>query len=104
MDKYDFRAAKCSFQTIGIDDVLEFKAWCLAYADDLITLLETTQVELTKAKKQNELSEDCMSDQLDQITILHKQLDASHAVNDVYKNMIKVSELTIELLETNGEE
>lgn len=33
---------------------------------------------------------------------LHKQLDASHAVNDVYKNMIGVLELTIELLETNG--
>ena len=35
---------------------------------------------------------------------LRNQLDASHAVNDVYKNMMKVSELTIELLEVDGEE
>jgi len=35
---------------------------------------------------------------------LRNQLDASHAVNDVYRNMVKVLELTIELLSTNGEE
>jgi DNA repair exonuclease SbcCD ATPase subunit len=31
-----------------------------------------------------------------------KQLDTSHVVNDVYKNMVGILELTIELLETNG--
>lgn len=45
MDKDDFTAAKCTFQTIDMDDVLEFRAWCLLYADLLIAALEVAQAE-----------------------------------------------------------
>ena len=94
----------------------------LGNTDKLNATLEETQYKLksckslAKLERENllERNTDLISerkktqDEADSIAQsmvnLRNQLDASHAVNDVYRNMVKVLELTIELLSTNGEE
>ena len=66
--------------------------------------LKQAQVELAEMRVERDKFRAFEKAAWDDIADLRKQLDASHAVNDVYRNMVKVSELTIELLETDGEE
>ncbi len=50
MDELDLRAAKITYENIENDDVIEFRAWCLVYAEVLVATLEATQQELAEAE------------------------------------------------------
>ena len=45
MDEQDLRAAKINYDNIEINDVIEFRAWCLVYAEELIAAVEESQAE-----------------------------------------------------------
>ncbi len=54
MGELDLRAAKITYENIENDDVIEFRAWCLVYAEVLVAAIEELQKERLQEIAENE--------------------------------------------------